>query len=85
MARVPPEEVEKAVEDVFEHERPVRRRRLLLYMQRLHSGLRPSEIAQRYSRTRSAVTMAAKQLEEEARSNRKLAAGLRAVARAIGH
>jgi hypothetical protein len=78
--RATADRVEKAVEQVFADEKPARRRRLLLYAQRLHSDLRPAEIARRYDRTRAAVTMATKQLFSEAQQNRELAAGLTALA-----
>jgi len=71
--------VEEAVEQVFADEKPARRRRLLLYALRLHSDLRPAEIARRYDRTRAAVTMASKQLSAEAQHNRALANGLAAL------
>lgn len=54
--------------------------RLLLYAQRLHSDLRPAEIARRYGRTRAAVTMATKQLFAESQQNSELAAKLTALA-----
>lgn len=72
-----PEQVEAACHEVFATERPVRKRRLLLYVQRLHSRLRPAEIARRYGRTRGAVTQATRSLETEARRDPALAAGLR--------
>lgn len=75
--RALPERVERAVEEAFAEEGPARKRRLLLYAQRLYSRLRPAEIARRYGRTRGAVTLAAQQLGAEARRNAPLAAGLR--------
>ncbi|MBI3272407.1 MAG: hypothetical protein HYZ53_25670 [Planctomycetes bacterium] len=65
--RALPELVEAAVAKVFGSERPARKGRLLLYAQWLHSRLRPAEIARRYGRTRGAVTMAARHVEEECR------------------
>ena len=54
-----------------------------MYALRLHSRLRPAEIARRYGRRRSAVTMAAQQLAAEATINPELAAGLVALAEAV--
>lgn len=82
--RAAPERVEQAVERVFAGEGPARKRRLMLYAQRAHSRLRSSEIARRYGRTRAAVTLAARDLDAEAKTNRQLATGLRALARALG-
>ncbi len=71
-----PERIEQAVADVFAEEGPARRRSLLLYAQRAHSGLRPTEIARRYGRTHAAVAMASKRMLAEARTNRSLAEGM---------
>jgi len=50
-----------------------RRGRLLLCAQRAHSRLRPIEIGQRYGRRHSAVAMAVRAIEAEARTNTELA------------
>ena len=82
-AKADPQLVEKLVEQVFGSERPARKRRLLLYAQRLHSTLRPSEIARRYGRTPAAVTAATRAMETEATKNQALAAGLASLAALI--
>ncbi len=81
--RADPKRVEKAVLEVFAEERPARKRRLLLCAQRLYSSLRPAEIARRYQRTPAAVTLAVRDLAEEARRNHRLAAGLASLARSL--
>ena len=78
-----PTQVEAAVEHVFSRTRPARLRRLKMYALRLHSRLRPSDIARRYDRTPAAVTMAAKQLAAQATHDPGLAAGLIAVAEVL--
>ena len=83
LGRADPALVEEAVEQVFALERPVRQQRLLLFAQRLHSRLRPSEIARRYDRTPAAVTLAVRALSAEAKENRELAAGLASLADAL--
>ena len=79
-----PRRVEEAVARIFAAEGPARRRRLLLYAQRLHSRLSPADIARRYDRTRAAVTLAARDLAAEAKRNPRLAAGLAALSRVLG-
>ena len=46
---------------------------MLLYAQRRFSAVRPREIARRYGRRSSAVTMAVRALEAQARTDRALA------------
>jgi hypothetical protein len=41
-------------------------------------------VARRYRRSRAAVTLAARDLDAEAKTNRELAAGLQALARVLG-
>ena len=57
-ARADPEQVEAAVHEVFADVGRARLGRLLLFAQREHSRLRPIEIARRYNRRHSSVTMA---------------------------
>lgn len=78
-----PKRIEQAMEKIFAQERPARKRRLLLFAQRLYSSLRPSEIARRYQRTPAAVTLAVRDLAEEAKRNPRLAAGLASLARSL--
>lgn len=80
LGRAEPEAVEKAVDRVFAGVPSRRRKRLYLYAQRLHSRLRPSEIARRYGRTPGAVSLAARDLGAEARRDRSLGAGLEELA-----
>lgn len=82
--RPEPEDVEAAVMRVFSRVGKARQRRLLMYALRAHSRLRPSEIAQRCGRSRSAVTLAVRDLDAEAKENRELKAGLARLAREIG-
>ena len=79
-----PRSVEEAVARIFAAEGPARRRRLLLCSKRLHSRLRPADMARRYDRTRAAVTLAVRDLAAEAKRNSRLAAGLAALLRAFG-
>jgi hypothetical protein len=81
--RASPEQVEAAVEDVFDNERPARKRRILLYAQRLHSSLRPADVARRYGRTRGAVTLAKRDLDDEATRNPELASRLDLLAKRL--
>ncbi len=73
LGRADPALVEEAVAEVFADVSHARQRRLLLVAQRLHSRLRPSEIARRYNRSPAAVTMAVKRLNVEAEENPELA------------
>lgn len=82
-AAVEPEAVEAAVQQVFASDLPRRRRRLLLYAMRKHTRLRPGEIARRYGRSPAAVTLAVRDLDNEAASNPELAAKLEQLPRAI--
>jgi hypothetical protein len=78
-----PDLVEAMVDEVFHAERPARKRRLLLYAQRLHSTLRPSEVARRYGRRPSAVSMAHQAINAAAAEDAALAAGLATLAERI--
>ncbi|MBI3097151.1 MAG: transposase, partial [Planctomycetes bacterium] len=80
LGRASPEKVEAAVNRIFAEVGSRRRKRLCLYALRLHSPLRPSEIARRHGRTPAAVSLAVRDLEAEARENRSLASGLRTLA-----
>jgi hypothetical protein len=64
--------VESLVGEIFGQEQPRRQRRLLLYGLRKHSRLRPSEIARRHGRSPGAVTLAVRDLDREAQTNKKL-------------
>jgi len=77
LGRPDPDRVEEAVERIFSAARPARQRLLKMHALRLHSGLRPAEIAQRFNRGRSTVTMATQRLAAEAAVNAELAAGLK--------
>jgi len=81
--RASPEEVEEVVERMCGDVGPARRKRLLLYAQRRHSKLRVAEIARRYGRTPAAVTLAVRDLDAFAEKDRRLAARLLAIARAL--
>lgn len=83
LGRADPTVVEESVNRVFGQERPARKGRLLLYAQRLYSRLRPSEIARRYGRTPAAVTLAVRDLDEQSKGDRRLAAGLEALSRML--
>ncbi len=67
-----PEQVEAAVKRLFPDVGRARRGRLLLYAQRKHSRLQPVDIARRYKRRHSAVTMAWQAVTTERRQNRDL-------------
>jgi len=58
VAKAKPEQVEAAVNELFPDVGRARLGRLLLFAQREHSRLRPIEIARRYDRRHSSVTMA---------------------------
>ena len=58
---------------------------LLLYAQRRISALRPREIARRYGRRPSAVTMAVRAPEAQARADRALARKLSDLSVALGN
>ena len=81
LGRADPALVEEAVAQIFADVSPARQRRLLLVAQRLHSRLRPSEIARRYDRSPAAVTMAVKRLNAEAKENPELAKKLTRLAK----
>ena len=83
LERAEPEEVERLVEEIFEHELPRRLRRLVLYGLRKHSRLRPSEIAKRHGRTAGAVTQAICALDTEAQTNSDLREKLNQLATAV--
>ena len=74
--RASPEAVEAAVDRVFGEVGPARKGRLLLYAQRVHSGLGAVQIGRRYGRTHAAVRMAARVLEAQAARDRQLASRL---------
>ena len=76
LVKFSPEEVEAAVRSAFAGARPARKRRVLLYAQRIHSRLRPSEVARRYGRRPSAVTMACQAIPEAATKDADLASRL---------
>ncbi|MBI3099912.1 MAG: transposase [Planctomycetes bacterium] len=82
-ARPAPEAVERVVEKVFADAGPARKGRLTLWAQRAHSGLRPVEIARRYSRRHSSVAMAHREVEEESRTDPDLRRRLAEVAHAL--
>ena len=71
-----PERVEAAVEALFPEAGRARKRRLMLYAQRLYSRLRTAEIARRYGRSHAAVSIALKDLDAAAWDNAALAEGL---------
>lgn len=79
-----PESVEKAVADIFPDVGRRRRGRLLLYAQRRHSRLRPIEIARRYGRRHSAVSMAVRTIEVESKADSALAKKLAALGKVLG-
>ena len=60
-------------------------RALLLYAQRRSSALRPREIARRYGRRPSAVTMAVRALKAQALTDRPLARKLADLSAALGN
>ncbi len=72
VAKAKPEQVEAAVNDLFPDVGPARLGRLLLFAQREHSGLRPIEIARRYNRRHSSVTMAWQAVTAQRRDDRDL-------------
>ena len=72
----PPEDVGAAVAEVFKAEAPRRQRRLVYYALRRFSSLGVSAIARRCGRTPAAVTIATRQLGEEAGRNPALSAGM---------
>lgn len=76
-----PERVEAVVAAVFPDVGPTRKTRLLLYAQRIHSGLGPVEIGRRYGRRHSTVRMAVRDLEAEAKRDPSLASRLARVAK----
>lgn len=78
-----PEQVEAAVATAFPDVGPARKTRLLLYAQRVHSGLGPVAIGRRYGRRHSAVRMAVLDLEAASKRDRSLAARLAQVAAAL--
>jgi len=75
-----PELVEAAVAEVFRTETRRRQKRLVYYALRRFSALGVSAIARRCGRTPAAVTIAARQLGEEAERNPALNAGMRRIA-----
>jgi REP element-mobilizing transposase RayT len=77
------EAVEAVVERLFAGETPRRRRRLRLYALRRHSRLGCCATADRCGRSPAAVTLAVRDLEREAKTNRSLAAGIRDLADAL--
>jgi hypothetical protein len=76
----PPEDVEAAVAEVFKAEAPCRRRRLVYYALRRFSSIGVSAIARRCGRTSAAVTIATRQLGEEAGRNPALSTGMQRIA-----
>jgi hypothetical protein len=76
----PPEDVEAAVAEVFKAEAPRRQRRLVYYALWRSSSLGVSAIARRCGRTPAAVTIATRQLGEEAGRNPALSAGMQRIA-----
>ena len=84
LGKADPNKMEAAVRRRFKTAGPARKRRLFIYAQRVHSRLRPAEIAQRYDRTRGAVTLAVQHLDAEAEKNRELRLGLARLARELG-
>jgi len=83
-AKAEAEVVESLVDEIFGQEQPRRQRRLLLYGLRKHSRLRPSEIARRHGRSPGAVTLAVRDLDREAQTNKKLQRKLSKLAKAVG-
>lgn len=83
LASATPEAVEKAVDEHFPGVGRARRGRLLLYAQRTFSRLRSVEVAARYGRRPSAVTMACTAIERERRKDRELARRLAALSLAL--
>lgn len=73
LASATPEDVERAVEEHFSGVGRARRGRLLLYAQRTFSRLKPGEIAVRYGRRPSAVTMACQAINTQRQTDRDLA------------
>ena len=68
-----PAEVERATLKVFGQATRARQRGLLLWAQRRFSALRTTEIARRYDRGQSAVSMAYQAIERQARKDEQLA------------
>ena len=71
-----PQQIEQAVEDVFRDEHPRRRARMFLCAQRLYSLMTVREIAERYGKGSSAVSMAVKAIKRESENDSSLAAKL---------
>ena len=64
------------MERIFGEVGAARKGRLLLYAQRMHSGMGAVEIGRRYGRTHAAVRMAARGLDAQATRDRQLASHL---------
>ncbi len=64
-----PQQIEQAVEDLFRDEHPRPRARMLLCAQRLYSLMTVREIAERYGKGSSAVSMAVKAIKRESENN----------------
>ena len=80
-----PHTVEELVERLFSDSGRARRRRLPLFALRKYSKLRPTEIARRYERRPSAVTMAVKELETDAEHDPDFRARLDRLDKMIRH
>ena len=80
LGRAGPEQVEKAVEEMFPAERERRKQVIRMYALRVHSGLRPVEVARRCGKGPSAVSMAVRRIEELAVGDEALALGLQRLA-----
>jgi putative transposase len=78
-----PERVEAAVQRIFADVGRARRGRLLLWAQREHSRLRPSEIARRYRRRHTAVAMAWKAVNIQREKDEELEKRLTALRRVL--
>ena len=77
--------ITKPAKSLFSDSARARRRRLQLFALQKHSKLRPTEIARRYQRRHSAVTMAVKELETDAEHNSDFRARLVSIEKMIPH
>ncbi len=74
--RMRPDRVEAEVEAVFPEAGRVRKRRLMMYALRVHSGRGPVEIGRRYGLTHTAARLAVRDLQAEAARDPELASRL---------
>ncbi|MBI2837232.1 MAG: transposase [Acidobacteria bacterium] len=78
-----PQQIEQAVEEVFRNEHPRRRARMFLCAQRLYSRMTVREIAERYGKGSSAVSMAVKAISRESEKDPRSAERLRQLGRRL--